>query len=87
VCVCVCVCVIFSKTNYLFVCLFLVFGDRVSLYSPDCPGTCSVDRAGLELRKNLPTSASQLLGLKTCAATAQHKINFLIRDPCLLLFV
>jgi hypothetical protein len=35
----------------------LVFRDRVSLYSPGCPGTHSVDQAGLELR-NLPASAS-----------------------------
>ena len=40
----------------LFVC-FLVFRDRVSLYSPGCPGTHFVDQAGLELR-NLPASAS-----------------------------
>jgi hypothetical protein len=36
---------------------FFFFGDRVSLYSPGCPGTHSVDRAGLELR-NPPVSAS-----------------------------
>jgi hypothetical protein len=42
---------------------FLVFRDRISLYSPGCPGTHSVDQAGLELR-NLPASASQMLGLK-----------------------
>jgi hypothetical protein len=46
--------------------LFLVFRDRVSLCSPGCPGTHSVDQAGLELR-NLPASASQVLGLKVCA--------------------
>jgi hypothetical protein len=42
----------------LFVCLFvwLVFRDRVSLCSPGCPGTHSVDQAGLELR-NSPASA------------------------------
>jgi hypothetical protein len=51
----------------VFVCL-LVFQDRVSLYSPDCPGTPSVDQAGLELR-NLPASASRVLGLKACATT------------------
>jgi hypothetical protein len=45
------------------------FWDRVSLYSPGCPGTHSVDQAGLELR-NPPASASQVLGLKTCATTA-----------------
>jgi hypothetical protein len=52
----------------LFVCL-LVFLDRVSLYSPSCPGTHFVDQAGLELR-NPPASASQVLGLKVCATTA-----------------
>jgi hypothetical protein len=45
--------------------------DRVSLYSPGCPGTHSVHQAGLELR-NLPASASQVLGLKACATAAQH---------------
>jgi hypothetical protein len=50
--------------------LFLVYGDRVSLYIPDCPGTHSVDQAGLELR-NSPVSAFQVLGLKVCSTTAQ----------------
>jgi hypothetical protein len=51
--------------------LFLFFfPDRVSLCSPDCPGTHSVDQASLELR-NPPASASQVLGLKVCATTAQ----------------
>jgi hypothetical protein len=45
---------------------FLIFQNRVSLCSPGCPGTHSVDQAGLELR-NLPASASQVLGLKVCA--------------------
>jgi hypothetical protein len=64
---------------YLFICLFIyffVFRDKVSLYSPGCPGTHLVDQAGLELR-NLPASASQMLGLKACATTARLKI-FLI---------
>jgi hypothetical protein len=39
------------------------FRDRVSLYSPGCPGTHFVDQAGLELR-NLLASASQVLGSK-----------------------
>ena len=43
----------------------LFFRDRVSLYSPGCPGTHFVDQAGLELR-NPPASASQVLGLKVC---------------------
>jgi hypothetical protein len=47
----------------------------VSLYSPGCPGTHSVDQAGLELR-NPPASASQVLGLKACATTARHQGYF-----------
>jgi hypothetical protein len=35
---------------------FLVFRDRVSLCSPGCPGTHSVDQADLEFR-NPPASA------------------------------
>jgi hypothetical protein len=46
------------------------FFGTVSLSSPGCPGTHSVDQAGLELR-NPPASASQLLGLKAYATTAQ----------------
>jgi hypothetical protein len=62
----------------LFICLPVVFcflffsWDRVSLCSPVCPGTHSVDQAGLELR-TLPASASWVLGLKACATTAQLK--------------
>jgi hypothetical protein len=54
---------------------FLVFRDRVSLCSPGCPGTHSVDQAGLELR-NLPASASQVLGLKACATTPRDNLLF-----------
>jgi hypothetical protein len=42
---------------------FFFFQDRVSLCSPGCPGTHSIDQAGLELR-SLPASAFQVLGLK-----------------------
>jgi hypothetical protein len=53
--------------SFFSFCLFVgwfvgLFQDRVSLYSPGCPGTHSVDQAGLELRY-LPDSASQVLGL------------------------
>jgi hypothetical protein len=48
----------------------MVFQDKISLYRPGCPGTHSVDQAGLELR-NLPVSASQVLGLKACATTTR----------------
>jgi hypothetical protein len=40
--------------------LFFIFRDRVSLCSPGCPGTHSVDQAGLELTEMhlpLPPSA------------------------------
>jgi hypothetical protein len=54
--------------------LFLfIFQDRVFLCSPGCLGTHSVDQAGLELR-NLPASASQMLGLKACATAAQRRV-------------
>ena len=33
-----------------FCCCLFVFGDRVSLCSPGCPGTHSVDQADLKLR-------------------------------------
>jgi hypothetical protein len=56
----------------------IIFWDRVSLYSLGCPGTHSVDQAGLELR-NLPVSASQVLGLKACATTARLKNKFYLK--------
>jgi hypothetical protein len=51
------------------------FQDRVSLFSPGCSGTHSVDQAGLELR-NLPTSDSQVLGLKACTTTPGRGSHF-----------
>jgi hypothetical protein len=53
-----------------------VFQNRVSLFSSGSPGTHSVDQAVLELR-NPPASASQVLGLKVCATTAQRKGIFI----------
>jgi hypothetical protein len=61
---------------FLFFFSFLVFQARVFLCSPDCPGTHSVDQAGLKLR-NLPALASRVLGLKVCATTAQLLFSFL----------
>jgi hypothetical protein len=58
-----------SFVHFVLFCFF-VFQDRVSLCIPGCPRTHSVDQAGLELR-NLPASASQMLGLKACATTAR----------------
>ena len=51
--------------SFVFLFCFLFFQDRVSLCSPGCPGTHFVDQCGLKLR-NLPASASQVLGLKAC---------------------
>jgi hypothetical protein len=51
-----------NLTSFFF---YFFFWDQVSLYSPGCPGTHFVDQTGLELR-NLPASASLVLGLKLC---------------------
>jgi hypothetical protein len=56
----------FPSCSFALFCF--VFRDRVSLYSPGCPGTHFVDQAGLELR-NLPATASRVLGLKACNTT------------------
>jgi hypothetical protein len=52
-----------------------VLRDRVSLCSPGCPGTHSVDQAGLELR-DPPSSASGVLELKVCATTPGLSLPF-----------
>jgi hypothetical protein len=59
----------------LHFCLFFIFGDKDSLYNPGCPGTHFVDQAVLELR-NLPASASQVLGLKVYTTTP----SFILRS-------
>ena len=46
-----------------------------SLPKLGCSGLCSVDQAGLKLRK-LPASASGVLGLKVCTATPGSKLFF-----------
>ena len=56
-------------------CFFFFLPDRVSLCSPSCTGTHSVDQDGLELR-NVTASASQVLGLKTCATIPSSKEIF-----------
>ena len=47
-----------DATGYVLFFVFF-FPDIVSLCSPGCPGTHSVEQAGLELR-NPPASASQV---------------------------
>jgi hypothetical protein len=72
------VCVFFW---FCFFVLFLFFetGFRCS---PGCPGTHSVDQAGLKLR-NLPASASQVLGLKACATMPGTSVCVLPHHMCL----
>jgi hypothetical protein len=59
---------LFFFVLFCFVLFCFVFRDRVSLYSPGCPGTHFVDQACLKLR-NPPASASRVLGLKACTTT------------------
>jgi hypothetical protein len=69
-----------GSMTLLFIHSFFFFGlfqDRVSLYSPGCPGTHFVDQTGLEPR-NPTASASQVLGLKVCTTTARLRTLFLI---------
>ena len=65
------------QLNFFFIWFGLVFQDRVSLCCPGCPGPHSVDQADLKLR-NLPASASRVLGLKVCATTPGNKKKNLI---------
>ena len=60
----------YVKFSKLFSLFCFVFRNRISLYSPGCPETHSVHQTGLELR-NVPASASQVLGLKAWATNAQ----------------
>jgi hypothetical protein len=48
--------------------LVLVFRDRISLYSPGCPGAHFVNQAGLELRN--PSASA---GIKGMCHHARHK--------------
>jgi hypothetical protein len=64
-----------TSSSFFFF-FFLFFRGRACLCSPGCPGTHSVDQAGLELR-NLHASASKVLALKEYATTALRGSNFL----------
>ena len=55
------------RDSYLSIHSFMVFPGKVLLCSLGCPGTHSVDQAGLELR-DLPASASQVCLLYTSDA-------------------
>jgi hypothetical protein len=59
--------VLFCFVFCLFVFCFCFYETGfLCIDSPGCPGIHFVDQAGLEL-KNLPASASRVLGLKACA--------------------
>jgi hypothetical protein len=61
-----------ADVEKIFLFCFVLF---FPLYSPGCPGTHTIDQAGLELR-NPPASASQVLELKT---VPDRKIFFNLR--------
>jgi hypothetical protein len=69
----------------IIIIIILVFQARVFLCSPGCPGTHFIDQAGFELR-NVPASASRVLGLKACATTASLtcRVSTLLSTPCSL---
>jgi hypothetical protein len=69
---CLVLCQLSAGTLVFF---FFPFRDRVSLYSVGCPETHFVDQAGLKLR-NLPASASRVLGLKACATTPPAVLGY-----------
>jgi hypothetical protein len=69
----------YYSSNLLQLFCFVLFFQTGSLCSPGCPGTHSVDQAGLEL-KNLPASASQVLGLKACATTPGTTFCFVLEN-------
>jgi hypothetical protein len=78
--------IVFIWFVYLFVWFcFVFFRGRASLCSSGCPGTHFVDQAGLELR-NLPASASGVLGLKACATTPSSHWFFVCLFVCLFVF-
>ena len=61
----------------------MFFRDRVSLCSPGCPGTHSVDQVGLELR-NPPASASASAGIKGVSHHCLAWLSFCCGQKCWL---
>jgi hypothetical protein len=50
--------------NLLFILFTYLFRDRISLHSPGCPGTHSVDQAGLKLTEILLPLPPESTGIK-----------------------
>ena len=73
-------CPVSSELYFFFCCCFLfvlvlVFRDRVSLSSSGCPGTHSVEQAGLKLR-DPPASASMTHGTNAVATILASTLVF-----------
>jgi hypothetical protein len=69
---------IYCMKKNLFSFFFFSFSFFFFFGQGFCPGTHSVDQAGLELR-DPPASASQMLGLKVCTTTTQFGNKSLIQ--------
>ena len=65
-----------SLPNFIYL-FILIFSDRVCLSSVGCPGTHSVDQAGLD--NDLPASASQDLGLEQRVPTSCLDFKFVFK--------
>ena len=65
------------RTNILIIHFHFLFWDRFSLCSSAWPESQYVDQTDFEFR-NLPASASQMLGLKACITTHRH-LHFLLK--------
>jgi hypothetical protein len=75
-------CSVWWRTHLFLSFFFLAIGDRVSLCIPGCPGTLSVDQAGLELR-DPPSSVSECWDWR-CAPPRLAFFPFLFWDRVLL---
>ena len=59
--------------------VIVVFQDRVSLYSPCCPGTSSVHQLALN-SQNLPSSASRVLETRVCATLKGVIVDLVLNE-------
>ena len=70
---------IYTHTQNLFIYLFRLLWDRVSLCCfGACPGISSYRPGRPRTHRDLPDSASQVLGLKVCITTAQQRFTYLL---------
>ena len=64
----------------LFVCLFLFCFLEIGFLSPGCLGTQICRSGWLQTRRDLPASASRVLGLNTCATMPSLQSAYRIQD-------